>query len=278
MIATDVQVIRFNRAQYTRDWRRLHHTSEQQAYPVFLHALNEQTHDAINYIKFHGVAGLSAHLTVIVSKQPIQQAYLSVYQKVGVVGARFTYEHIQKVTSAQKSATKDVPGFFSEQWRKLMSLFYNTQAAERVQGVTETTREHIQKILDDSQDFTISEQATYMVTQLSDPEFNRMRALRIARTETTSAANYGALLGGESSDYEVGKVWIPVMDANTRPDHAAMDGLPAIGIDEQFEVGSSLMSYPGDISAPANETVNCRCSLAIVPLMSDGGLPILKVA
>ena len=278
MIATDVQVMRFNRAQYAREWKRLHHVTEQQAYPIFLRALNEQTQDAVTYIKSHGVVSLSAHLTVVISKQPIQKAYLQVYQKAGVAGARFSYEQISKMVSTQKSQTKDVPGFFSEHWKKLMSLFYNTQAAERVQGVTGTTREHIQKLLDDSQGMTTSEQATYMVAELNDPDFNRMRALRIARTETTTAANYGALLGGESSDYETGKCWLPVMDTNTRPDHAAMDGTPPIGIDEQFEVGSSLMSYPGDMSAPANEVINCRCAIAIVPLLSATGLPILKVA
>src|SRR4051812_19442912 len=98
MIATDVSAIRFNRQQYARDWRRLHHTSEQQAYPIFLRALNEQTQDVINYIKFHGVSDLSSHLTVIVSKQPIQKAYLTVYQKAGVSGASFAYEQIQKMT------------------------------------------------------------------------------------------------------------------------------------------------------------------------------------
>ncbi len=270
------QTIRFNKQQYSRDWKRLHHSCEQQSYPVFLNALNEQIKAVTDFIKHHGVANLSSHLSVLVSKQPIQKAYMMTYQKTGVKGAQFTYDHIDKLTKPRKSEQKDTPGFFSEQWRKLMSLFYHTQAAERVQGVTDTTKAHIQQLLDDSQDMPTSQQASYMVDKLNDPEFNRMRALRIARTETTTSANYGALLGGESSDYEVGKLWIPIMDANTRPDHADMDGTPAIEIDEQFEVGSSLMAYPGDMSAPASEVVNCRCCLAIVPLIGVNGLPVLK--
>jgi len=272
-----VKTVKYNQAQYRRDWVRLHHSAEQQAYPVFKKALDAQTRAASDFVKHHGVAQLSAHLTVLVTKQPIQVAYLSVYQKTGVKGASFTYNHIEKLTKPQKSAeVKDLPGFFSEKWRKLMSLFFNTQAADRVQGVTDTTKEKIQQLLDESQDLPISQQASFITDALDDPDFNRQRALVIARTETTTAANWGAYLGGIDSDYEVGKQWLAVLDANTRPDHADASG-QLVAMDDTFDVGSSQMQYPGDMSATANEVVNCRCSLVVVPLLSESGIPILKL-
>lgn len=272
-----MKTVKYNQAQYRRDWIRLHHSTEQQAYPVFKRALDTQAKAASDFVKHHSVSQLSAHLTVLVTKQPIQVAYLSVYQKAGIKGAAFTYNHIEKLTKAQKSAeVKDLPGFFSEKWRKLMSLFYNTQAAERVQGVTDTTIERIQKLLDDSQDLPISQQATFITDSLDSPDFNRNRALVIARTETTSAANYGAYLGGSDSDYEVGKQWLSILDQNTRPDHVDANG-QLVAMDETFAVGPVEMLYPGDMSAPANEVIQCRCSLVVIPLLSESGVPILKL-
>lgn len=273
------KVIRFNRSQYALDWKKMHHRAEQQVYPYFHSALKQQTKQVVDYIKLRGVSSLRDHLTLLISPQPIEQAYQKCYSVVGVKGATFTFNKINQIVKGKSYSDmelKDGPGFFSEYWRKLMGLFYQTQSAERVQGVNETTRDHIKTLLDQSQDLTISEQATFMVNSLNNPEFNRMRALRIARTETTTSANYGAFLGAQSTDYEVGKIWLVIMDMNTRPDHAAMDGLPPIGIEDDFEVGSSLMKYPGDMSAPVGEVANCRCSLAIVPLMGENGLPILK--
>lgn len=270
----------FNRTQHIREWKRLHHTLEQQAYPIFKTALNSQTRSVSDFVRMHGTANLNAHLSVLITRQHLQDAYLAVYQKAGVRGATFAYDKINQYAKGKAYTGfehKQGPGFFSEQWRKLMTLFYNTLAAERIQGVTETTQERIRDLLVESQDMPLSEQATFITSTLDNPDFNRTRSLVIARTETTTAANYGALLGGESSDYEVAKQWLAIEDNNTRPDHKDADG-QLVGVDETFTVGVSQMAYPGDISAPANEVVNCRCSLVIVPLLSESGLPILKVA
>jgi Tfp pilus assembly major pilin PilA len=273
-----LKVVKFNRTQYARDWKRVHHQAEQQAYPIFKAALDYQVKMVSDFVKAHGSSALASHLTVLVTPQPIGIAYEKVYKQAGIKGATFTYSkinHIAKGKSYSGFERKDSPGFFSEQWSKLMSLFYHTKAADRVTGVTDTTRDSIRTLLDDSADMPISQQATYITDQLDDPAFTRDRALRIARTETTTAANWGALLGGESSDYEVGKQWLAIEDANTRPDHSDADG-QTVAIDETFAVGASQMSYPGDMSAPANEIVNCRCSLVVVPLADVNGLPILK--
>lgn len=283
------QTARFNSTQYIRDWTRLHHSIEQQLYPLFKAALSVQTNSAKQYIELNGITGLSQHLTVLISKQPMQVAYLSAYQKAGVRGAEFSYNSIQR-TGQRKSAedfeikeidralfeTKSI-GFFSDYWRKLMSLFYSTDAAIRVQQVTETTRNEIQQLLDNAnnQGLTQSETATYLTKELNDPDFNRMRALRIARTESTTAANHGASLGNESADYVTVKKWLAVLDQNTRPDHIEANG-QTVQNDELFNIGGNGAMYPGDISLPANEVINCRCTLAYIPVLDGSGLPILK--
>lgn len=278
---TTIQTVKFNAAQYRRDWIRLHHSIEQQLYPIFKNALTQQTDSVKNFIQHHGVSGLEQHLSVLVTKQPIQNAYNLAYQKAGVRGAEFSYANIQKLgnrKSAPEFESKDSPfSFFSEYWRKLMSLFYQTDAADRVTNVTETTKDQIRQLLDDSQGMTTSEKATYITDQLNDPDFNRMRALRIARTESTTAANYGASLGNESADFLTAKQWIAVLDANTRPDHADAHG-QVVDSEDYFDVGGFEAMYPGDMSLPAKEVINCRCVVAYVPILGENGLPILKMA
>jgi len=268
----------FNKQLYLRDWKVTHRQYERSQYPNFKNALNKQIAPVIDFIKRHGVADIQLHITVLVSAQPMQEAYLKCYTRIGSQHAEWVYSRIDKIAS-KKSFTideqKNIPSFFSEHWRKLMSLFYHTEGGKRITQVTDTTRESVIRILSESQDLPISERATYMVDKLSDPDFNRNRALVIARTESTTAAGNGALLGAESSDYETAKMWLAVMDANTRPTHVDANE-ETVNINSEFVVGDSLMQYPGDTSGSAAEVINCRCCLAIVPLLSVNGLPILK--
>lgn len=271
-------IANFNQQSYLRDWKRTHSSYERSQYPNFKSALNKQIAPVIDYINRHGVADLANKLTVLVSKQPMEEAYLRCYNRIGTQHATWVYGKIENIAGKKSyliAEQKDVPSFFSEHWRKLMSLFYHTEGGKRISGVTDTTRESVMNALAESQYLPISEQASYMVDKLGDPDFNRNRALVIARTESTTAAGYGALLGADSSDYETAKMWISVLDANTRPTHVEANG-ETVGLDETFVVGSSLMQYPGDISAPANECINCRCCVAVAPLVNDSGVPILK--
>lgn len=85
------------------------------------------------------------------------------------------------------------------------------------------------------------------------------RATRIARTESTGAFNFGAL-SALADEGVTRKEWVSTEDSRTRPTHVAADG-QAVPLTQPFQVGTSLLMFPGDPSGPANETINCRCSL-----------------
>lgn len=93
--------------------------------------------------------------------------------------------------------------------------------------------------------------------------YSAFRADTIARTETHNAATFAAESTARDIGSEVGvkmvKVWQPVVDERTRIDHAAMAGKPAIPMDEMFVVGGVKMSRPGDLNAPPEQVINCRC-------------------
>jgi uncharacterized protein with gpF-like domain len=79
-------------------------------------------------------------------------------------------------------------------------------------------------------------------------------AIRIARTETASAAGYAQ----HQTALDLGftkKQWISARDARTRDSHSQLDG-ETRGINERYSNG---LMYPGDPSGAAGEVINCRC-------------------
>jgi hypothetical protein len=89
--------------------------------------------------------------------------------------------------------------------------------------------------------------------------FWRMRATRIARTESTSAYNSGAL-AALADEGVTNKRWVATRDSRTRPTHIRADGQvrPLV---EPFDVGGRSLQIPGDPSGPAREIINCRCTM-----------------
>lgn len=87
------------------------------------------------------------------------------------------------------------------------------------------------------------------------------RATAIARTEVVGASNIGSYMQMKATGLKAQKEWIATTDdGRTRPSHEHVDG-EWVSIDEKFIVGGWPMAFPHDQSAPAGETVNCRCTL-----------------
>lgn len=87
------------------------------------------------------------------------------------------------------------------------------------------------------------------------------RAERIAMTEATRAFNAGTLAAAQAltgPDRPLVKQWVTRRDARVREAHADTNGQLQL-LDEPFDVSGTPMQYPGDPTAPAALTVNCRC-------------------
>lgn len=97
------------------------------------------------------------------------------------------------------------------------------------------------------------------------------RAETIARTETQRALNQAKQAVWEQTADTLGidpdkveRVWIATNDARTRDSHIDMHRQTVKGLDTPFEApsGEELL-YPGDPSASAEETINCRCTVIV---------------
>lgn len=94
---------------------------------------------------------------------------------------------------------------------------------------------------------------------------DRARATTIARTEVVSAYNGSAHMTATQlpSDVVGGQEWIATRDGRTRPAHAAADG-QVVAMDATFDIDGEALSYPGDPAGSADNTVQCRCTVAFL--------------
>ena len=103
---------------------------------------------------------------------------------------------------------------------------------------------------------SIADARTTIRNILRNPNY----AARIARTESHIALERGAFEAARSLGVRITKEWISREDAHVRPDHAAAHG-QIREIEAPFDVGGEHLLYPGDPSASARNTVNCRCTV-----------------
>jgi HK97 family phage portal protein len=82
----------------------------------------------------------------------------------------------------------------------------------------------------------------------------KSRAGTIARTEVHGATQYGTIEGYRQGGLST-KIWVAVLDGDTRDSHASIDGEEK-PIDMAFSNG---LMFAGDPNGPAEEVINCRC-------------------
>ena len=97
-----------------------------------------------------------------------------------------------------------------------------------------------------------------------------VRATTIARTETLSAYNAGAVAGVKAlgADGPSCKEWLATGGPRTRESHADADG-QVVPLNEFFIVGGWELDQPGDPTGPPDEVINCRCTVLFVDCPQD---------
>jgi HK97 family phage portal protein len=151
------------------------------------------------------------------------------------------------------------------------------EAARQVSLINKTTKKRITKaireaIADHIEAGEAGEVALSKTIQKTYRGFTNARARTIARTEVHTASNVASREAARAlSIPNLQKEWLSDLsdtarglDENDSTNHISMNG-EKVDIDEKFSVfsddGNDDMDGPGDPSAPADQIINCKCTL-----------------
>jgi len=256
----------------SEEWTKAHGRYEKYAKPIFNRALKESYAPLLTMLPIINYDNYQSLIRSNINQLAMNQAYLKVYTKVGLVhGNRIGRE----LNREQKRYVRDL---YESTFLRSIYEWVQTNLGQRIVDVNEYTIELIQQLVTDSIDrnYSVSQLRAYLQRSLNSPKFTRVRALRIARTETTTAANHGSFVAAGESDLVLDKEWIAVMDERTRHDHRIENGQTAPK-EENFKMANGdLLLFPGDPKGSAGQVINCRCSYAWVPRRDDNGMLIFK--
>lgn len=141
------------------------------------------------------------------------------------------------------------------------ALTYMKTVTNQLSGVGDELWEDVRnELLDGMHNGSSIEQIAARVQAVGN--VTNREATRIARTYIHSAAEAGSItqvrfLGYD--DQDVKKEWLTVHDARVRETHVHADHQTVL-LHEKFSVGGWPIDHPGDLTAPASEVANCRCT------------------
>ena len=263
--------------KYRLTWLRLRESYERRAIIIFIRSLRE----AANRVPWEQMdeGNYKVLIDFNINTQSIEAAYYNVYLNIGSLHGRRVGRGINKDIKAF------VPSSFNDAYKNLLSMFVRDFLGQKIVTVRQSLIDYLmQEIQNGMKDeLTIRQIAANMQKLVRSNRFYRWQALRIARTETTVAANYGATVAGETSGIPLDKIWISANDARTRRppdshyDHKKLHltKVPQKGL---FDDNGAKLRFPGDPNVGrehAGAVVNCRCAVSLVPRRDDNGRLIL---
>jgi hypothetical protein len=145
--------------------------------------------------------------------------------------------------------------------------FIGRWVASKVTQINRTTENQIRRIIRGGIDEGLSvAKIGFNIRTMAAP-MSALRANIIARTETHTAANFGAQQAAELTGLNMKREWVSAQDDRTRDtseaDHVDADG-QTVGMKEPFTVSGEKLMFPGDPSGSAANVINCRCAVVFI--------------
>lgn len=248
-------------------WEQRRAVIERKYVPFIQRELNKQVQAFVDHVKWNGILESRMNLDHVIQKDGIETVLKALYIKASLLQANNTYGEL-------KRSNLKFSGFgFNEQWtRDIIDYFRLHILNKAVLPITETTKNIIRQVLEQAQ--TEGWGVTETVNEIlkKTKEVNMHRARVITRTESVRAMNVGSLLGADKSSIVLDKEWITARDERVRSSHRLLDG-KTLDMEDTFANGCA---FPGDPNGSAKETINCRCTIALVPKRDANGRVVRK--
>lgn len=182
---------------------------------------------------------------------------MRVYEHVGRKIGRWVWNGMQQpkaLRAIERKAVEDV-------WYDALYEYISEIVGDKVVQILATTKELIKAAIREG---LANGEGVFEVSRRIEAlyldEIIPHRAEVIARTETIAAAGAASRAAAKATGLNLTHEWVATPDDRTRDTHWAANGQKK-PIDEPFEVGGSLLMFPGDSSlgADADQVISCRC-------------------
>lgn len=260
-------LIRFHRFQRSR---------EEYFSPLIFKAIRSQYSTVLNHLR----AGYTEHEAIRnISSAPILAILKPLYRDAATVyGAKIRADLNKLIPSRlsfytpviKKELKSRMPIGFSETMRQLIEQYFQTDILNTSEGITDTTKDLIRAIFTDA--YALGEGIEDIVKKLENTELSRIRSRMIARTESVTASNTGAVIVAKSTGLDLNKEWLAASDDRVRHFHRE-ENRTIVHLEDYFQVGPDKMQHPGDkggtngnLPVSAANLINCRCTTIFTPI------------
>ncbi|MDV3768136.1 hypothetical protein CMU26_01080 [Elizabethkingia anophelis] len=249
----------------------LHSNYEKKAFRMIL----KEFRKLLKGIPFDNITMENAKYVILlnINEENLRNVIQKVYLTIGLQYGRMVEKAIRKEEKAFRPY-----GLFSRAFQFFVYNFFRNEGGFMIRSLTETMATQVMNEMSKGleQGETLKQMQERVRKTVNKPGFYRWQAMRIARTETTTAMNAAKEIAVDESGLVVEKVWVHGHPKQSRVDHLAMDGRTVAG-NESFILPSGVeMKYPGDKSGGASETINCTCTFSYKPKRDENGRLIFK--